>query len=216
MVSLSVELGVRQYHPDARLLGSGLNDGGRIRTVVPGTASGGLRQQKLLVQVGHHDPLHRVPPGQRLLPVMTHPPHKEGADRSLCQSGGIHGHAGSPPALPSSPTQPAHRLADRLIDAHVVRTLRKVIQSREIRHARQAQGLTQFTAFVAHQTENGHQPPLRKLVLTETGSEPREHRPANLQGDADKGQETGFGHRTSCLDSKQQLHTAMYVEFSWS
>src|ERR1700758_4101927 len=39
VISLAVELGVGQHQPDARLLGSGCDDGGQIRAIVPRAAS---------------------------------------------------------------------------------------------------------------------------------------------------------------------------------
>ena len=103
VIPLAVELGVGQHQPDARILRSGLDDRGQIRTVVPRTASRDLRQQELLIQIRHDHPLQPVPPRQRFLPVMMHAPHKERADRSLRQARGVHGHASSPPAQRREP-----------------------------------------------------------------------------------------------------------------
>jgi hypothetical protein len=67
---------------------------------------------------------------------------------------------------------------------------------------------------VTYRTENGQQLRLRELVLAETGSLRRENRPADLQGDASTRQESDFGHRPSCLQSKQQFGTTGYLELS--
>jgi|SRR5579872_1983063 len=120
--------------------------------------------------------------------------------------------------------RPARSLCDGC-DALVVQT-QKTMQSREIGHTRQSQCLTQLAVFaqpqfgfakgpvlVTHQAENGQQWRLRKLVLAETTSITRKDRPADLQSDASKRQESDFGHRASCLHSKQQLNTAGYLEF---
>lgn len=89
VIPLAVELGVGQYQPDARLLGSRFDDGRQIRTIVPRATSCDLRQQALLVHIRHDHPLQPMSPRQRLLPVMMQASHKEGADRSLGQAGRI-------------------------------------------------------------------------------------------------------------------------------
>jgi hypothetical protein len=168
-------------------------------------------------------------PGQRFLPVMMHPPHEERADGSLSQARRIDRHAGSPPCFSARAAQPAHRLADRTVDGYVVQPLEEAIQSREVRHARQSQRLAQLAVFaqphfgfakgpvfVTHQAENGQQLRLVELVLAETASVTREHRLRDLQGDASKRQKSNFGHRASCLDSKQQFQRIGYLEFSLS
>jgi hypothetical protein len=160
---------------------------------------------------------------------MMHAPHEEGADRSLRQARGIDRHAGAPPSFSARAAQPAHRLADRPIDRYIVQTLQKAIQSREIGHAPQAQRLAQLAVFaqphlgfakgpifVAHQAKNGQQLRLIELVLAETAAVTREHRLGDLQGDASKRQQSDFGHRASCLDSKQQIQSTGYLEFSLS
>jgi hypothetical protein len=48
---------------------------GQIGAVVPRTAPGALRQQELLIHIGHDHPLQPMPPGQRLWPMMMQPPH---------------------------------------------------------------------------------------------------------------------------------------------
>jgi hypothetical protein len=50
---------------------------------------------------------------------------------------------------------------------------------------------------------------LRELVLAETAAVARTH------SDASEGQESDFGHRTSCLHSKHQLPSPCDCEFSW-
>ena len=196
--------------------GSRFDHRGQIRAVVPRTASRGLRQQELLIQIRHDHPLQPVPPRQGFLPVMMQAPHKERADRSLRQARRVDGHA-SPPPAGARAAQPAHRLADRPVDGLVVQTLQETIQRREVGHAHQPQHLAQFAmlaqphlgfakgpVLVTHQTENGQQLRLSELVLAETASVAREHRPADLQGDAGKRQESNFGHRASCLHRKPQ------------
>jgi hypothetical protein len=168
-------------------------------------------------------------PRQRLLAVMMHSPHKERADRTLRQARRVDRHAGSPPSFFARAVQPARRLADRAVDGLVVQTLQKAIQRREVRHARQSQRLAQFAmfaqphfgfakgpVFVAHQAKNGQQLRLIEWVLAETASVTWEHRLRDLQGDASKGQESDFGHRASCLRSKQQIQRTGYLEFSSS
>jgi hypothetical protein len=51
-------------------------------------------------------------------------------------------------------------------------------------------------------------------MFAESASVTREHRPTDLQGDASERQESDFGHRTSCLDSKQQFQSIWCLEFS--
>jgi hypothetical protein len=75
-------------------------------------------------------------------------------------------------------------------------------------------GLAKGSVFATHQAENGQQLRLVELVLAEKASVPRNHRPGDLQSDASKRQESDFGHRTSCLDRKQQSRTITYAEFS--
>jgi hypothetical protein len=99
MISLAVEFGVGQHQPDARLLGSRLDQCGQIGTIVPRAASRDLRQQKLLIQIHHDQPLQPVAPRQRFLPVMMHAPHEERAHRSLRQARAIDRHAGAPPSF---------------------------------------------------------------------------------------------------------------------
>src|ERR1700733_10703842 len=77
MVPLAVNLGVGQHQADPCLLRSRLDDGRQIRTVVPRAASRDLREQELLIHIGHDDPLQPMSPGQRFLPVMMHPPYEE-------------------------------------------------------------------------------------------------------------------------------------------
>ena len=82
VIPFAVELGVGQHQPDPCLLGSRLDDRRQIRTVVPRATSRDLREQELLIQIGHHDPLQPMPPRQRFLPMMMHAPHEERADRA--------------------------------------------------------------------------------------------------------------------------------------
>ena len=216
VISLAVERGVGQHQTNARLLRSRLDDRGLIRAIVPRAAARDLRQQKLLIQIRHNHPLQPMPLGQRFLPVMMYAPHKKRADCALRQARGIVRYAGAPPSFFVRATQPAHRLADRLIDRYIVQTLQKVIQSREIGHTRQSQRLAQLAVFaqphlgfskgpifLAHQAKNGQQLRLIELVLAETASVTREHRLRDLRGDASKRQQSDFCHRASCLDSKQ-------------
>jgi hypothetical protein len=228
MIPLAVELGVGQHQTNARLLGSRFDHSGQIRAIVPRATSRDLRQHKLLIQIRHDHPLQPMPPGQRFLPVMMHPPHEEGADRSLRQARRIDPHAGSS-TFSARAAQATHRLADGPVDGLVVQTLQEAIESREIGHARQSQRLAQFAmlaqpnfgfakgpVLVTHQAENRQQLRLRELVFAESASVAREHRLRDLQGDASKGQESDFGHRTSCLDRKQQFQSTRYLEFSLS
>jgi hypothetical protein len=157
-------------------------------------------------------------PGQRFLPVMMHAP--DPSHRPL---------RGRAASFFARATQPARRLADRAVDGHIVQTLQKEIQRREVGHAPQPQRLAQFAmfaqphfgfaqspVFVAHQAKNGQQLRLIELVLAESAALTPEHRLGDLQGDASKGQESNFGHRASCLGSKQQMQGASYLEFSLS
>jgi hypothetical protein len=54
------------------------------------------------------------------------------------------------------------------------------------------------------------------LVFAETTSITRKHRRAAMQGDASKRQESDFGHRTSCLRSRQQFQRTGNLDFSLS
>ena len=132
---------------------------------------------------------------------MMHAPHEEGADRALRQARRIDRYAGAPPSFFARATQPAYRLVDRAVDGHIVQTLQKAIQSREVGHAPQPQRLAQFAmlaqahfsfakgpVFVAHQAKNGQQVRLIESVLAESAAVTREHRLGDLQGDASKGQ----------------------------
>jgi hypothetical protein len=74
-------------------------------------------------------------------------------------------------------------------------------------------GFAKGSVFVTHQAQNGQKLRLIELVLAETAAVTRKHRLGDLQGDASKGQESDFGHRASCLSSKQQIHGARYLEF---
>ena len=75
-ISLAVEFRVGQHHPNGRMLRSRFDHHGEIRAVVPRTAPGALRQQELLIQIGHDHPLQPMPPGQGLLPVVMQAAHK--------------------------------------------------------------------------------------------------------------------------------------------
>jgi len=101
------------------------------------------------------------------------------------------------------------------------------MQSREVGDTPQPECLAQFAVLAkthfrlakgavlaAHQVENGQQLRLVELLLAEMASLAREHRPRNLRGDATEWQESDFGHRTSCLNSKQQFHLIGSIEFS--
>jgi hypothetical protein len=146
----------------------------------------------------------------------------------LRQTGGIHADAGSSSAFSVSAAQTAHGLADRLVDRLIVQPLQETIQRREIGHAAKPQSLTQFPmlgqthfgfakgpVLVTHQAEDCQQLRLRELMLAETAAVTREHRLGHLQSDASEGQESVFGHRTSCLDSKQRFLRTCDCEFSW-
>jgi hypothetical protein len=159
---------------------------------------------------------------------MVQPTHKEGAYCSLRQTGGVHTDAGSSPASSASAAQPTHGLADRLVDRGIVQPLQETIQGREVGHAGESEYLTQFPMFaephlgfakgpilVTHQTADRQQLGLRELVFAETAAVARKHRFGDLQSDANKGQESDFGHRTSCLPSKQQFPKTWDYEFSW-
>jgi hypothetical protein len=61
VIPFAIELCVGQDQPDARLLGSRLDDRRQIRTIALRAASRDLQQQELLVQIDHH-PLKPVPP----------------------------------------------------------------------------------------------------------------------------------------------------------
>jgi hypothetical protein len=163
------------------------------------------------------------------LPMMMHAPHEERTDRALRQAGCVDGHAGLPPVFPARPAQPTHRLAYRSVDGHIIQTLQETIQRREVGHAGQPQRLTKLAmlaqpnfglakgpVLVTHQTENRKQLRLVEQALAETASITRQHRLGDLQGHAGERQESDFGHRTSCLDRKQQSRTVGYVEFSLS
>jgi hypothetical protein len=226
VISLAVELGIGQYHPDAGLLGSRPDDGWQIGTVIPGPSSRRLRQNELLIQIGHDHSLQPGLPREWFLPMMMQSPHEKCTDCSLCHAGCVDGYAVLPPTFLARPAQPAHRLADRSIDEWIVQMLQELIQGCEIGHADQSQRLTQFALFtephlgfakgpilVAHQAQDRQQLGLPELVFAETAAVTREHRPADLQRDASKRQEPNSGHRTSCLDSKQLFQTTRYLEF---
>ena len=227
VIPLAVELGVSQHQPGRSFLRSRFDDGGPIRAVVPGAASRALRQQELLIQIHHDHPLQPVPPRQRFLPVGMQAPHKERADRSLREACCVDGYANPPVAAASRTAQPAHRLPDRPINGLVVQTLQETIQSREIGHTHEPPRLAQFAVLaqahlgfakgpvlLPHPTENGQQLRLRKLVVAETASAARKHRPGDLQGEASERQESDFGHDASCLGSKQQIQRTGYLEVS--
>jgi len=227
VIPLAVEFGVGQHKPDACFSRSHLDNGGQIRTVVPRAATRYLRQQKLLIKIRHDHPFQPVSPRQRFLPVMVHPPHEKCAHRSLRQSGGVHSDSCSPSAFFSDPAQPTYRFPDRPIDGGIVEALQETIQGREVRHAGQTQCLVQFAmltqahfgfakgpVLIAHQAENRQQLWLRKLVFAETAAVAGKHRLSNLQGDASERQESDFGHRASCLHSKQRFSKTYDCEFS--
>src|SRR6516164_2239091 len=228
MISFAVEFRIGQYQSDGGLLRRGFDDGGQIRAVVPRTSSGALRQQKLLIQIRYDHPLRPMPPRQRFLSMMVQAAHEKRADRSLCQSRGVHAYAGSPSGFSVRAAQPAYGLADRSIDGLIIQSLQKTIQRSEIGYAGESECLTQFAmfpephlgfakgpVFVAHQTENGQQLRLGELVFAETAAVARKHRFGDLQGDPSEGQESDFGHRTSCLHSKQRFSGTYDREFSW-
>jgi hypothetical protein len=76
-------------------------------------------------------------------------------------------------------------------------------------------GFAKGPVLVTHQAENRQQLRLREMLLAASASVALEHRPADLQGDGSKMQESDFGHRTSYLSSKQQSQTVGYRDFSW-
>jgi hypothetical protein len=153
--------------------------------------------------------------------MMVQATHKERAGRSWRQTSGIHAHSGSSSAFSASAAQPTHGLPDRLVDDGIVQPLQKTIPGREIGHAREAEPLTQFAMFaqphlglakgpvlLPHPAENRQQLGLVELMLAESAAVERKHRLGNFQSDANEGQESDFGHRTSCRGSKQQFQTA--------
>src|SRR5271166_3680498 len=160
---------------------------------------------------------------------MMHAPHKERADRSLRQARRIDGDSGSPPSFSARAAQSTHGLADRAVDGHLVQTLQKAIESREIGYAHQPQSLTQLAmlaethfgfakgpVLVTHQAKDRQQLRLCELVFAESAAVTRKHRPADLHGDASERQESDFGHRPSCLRSKQQFQPIWYRKCSLS
>ena len=147
MVPLTVELRIGQHQPDGSSLRRRFDDGGQIRAVVPRSASCRLRQQELLIQIGHDHPLQPMPPRQRLLAMVMQATDKKRADGSLRQTRGVHSHAGSSPAFAARAAQPTYRLADRPVDDLIVQSLQEAVQGREIGYAGEPQRLTQFAVF---------------------------------------------------------------------
>jgi hypothetical protein len=74
-------------------------------------------------------------------------------------------------------------------------------------------GFAKGPVFVTRQPENGQQLRLVELVLARAASVARKHRLEKLQGDASKGQESYFGHRTSCLDSRHHFLIIWHLDF---
>src|SRR5713101_3487828 len=99
VISLAVELGVGQSQHYYILLGNYFYQSEQLNAVVPRTVSRDLRQRNLLIQIRQDHPLQPMSPGQRFLPVMIHPPHKDRADRSQRQACRIDSHTASAPSL---------------------------------------------------------------------------------------------------------------------
>ncbi len=182
VVPLAVEFCVGQHQPDARLVGSGPDERTQTATVVPRAAPCAPREQTPLIQVHHDQPFQPMPPRQRLLPVMMQAPYKLRAYRSLRQTRGVNGHP-SRQAAKVSAAHPAHCFGDGPLDALALQTMKKAVQSCELGHAFQSQGVTQISVlpqpylgfakgsvFVPHQTENCQRLRLCELVLAEAAS----------------------------------------------
>jgi len=88
---------------------------GQIGAVVPRTAASALRQQKLLIQIRHNDPLQPMPPRQRLLPAMVEATHEKRADRPLRQTRGVHADASFSSAFSTRAAQATHGPPHRLV-----------------------------------------------------------------------------------------------------
>jgi hypothetical protein len=228
VISLAVEFGVGQHQSNARFSRGRFDHGGQIRAVVPRPTARDLATTKI---AGPDPP----PPPTSTSAATATVFARDGASaaRKMCSLLLVPVRWRPPqrgPAVGSffAPAQAAHGFADRTVDGGFIQALQKTIERREVGHTHESEGLTQFAmlaephfgftkgpVFVTHQAENGQQLGLRELVFAETTAVAREHRLGDLQSDAGKGQESDFGHPTSCLHSKQQFPRTWDCEFSW-
>jgi len=85
VIPFSVEFRVGQHHPDACLLGSGLDHCCKFAQSFRGPRRA-IATTGIADQIRHDHPLQPKLPLPRFCPAMMHPSHEEGTDPSLCQA----------------------------------------------------------------------------------------------------------------------------------
>lgn len=83
VIALRVKLRVGQHTSYRGMLMSLGNQGGQAGAVVPRSLPRTLGQYQLPLHIDHDQPLELMTPRHRLLHVVMHPAHKEGAHRAL-------------------------------------------------------------------------------------------------------------------------------------
>ena len=146
------------------------------------------------VQIDHHQPLQPVAPRHRLLVVMVHAAHEEGADRAGTEPRGIDRHLGA--TVWAGKRDAMHHLVERAGDGGLVEPAQETVQGREVGNGAQFQSVTQFgmlgqpdlgftigPVLVAHEAQDGQQLRLRELVFAERRAVARNRGPSDVQGD---------------------------------
>ena len=95
VVEFAVELRIGQHEADRTNGVGGIHEGAKVRSVVGRAGVSLLREHKLSVEIDGDQPLQPMTPGPRLLVVVVHASHQEGAEGTRTQAGGINGHLGA-------------------------------------------------------------------------------------------------------------------------
>ena len=145
-----------------------------------------------------------MPPGQRLLGMVIHTAHKEGAHRALGKPGGIDGNGSSP-----SP-YPRHAVYDFLqgmLQVGFVEASQEAIDGGVVGNRSQSERspqlsvlaetdfhLTKGPVLVAHETQDGQPLRLRELVFAKARAIAWHRGLGYIQSHLCKAHQTNFGH----------------------
>jgi hypothetical protein len=205
VVEFGIELGVCQHQTDGADAVRGVDQGPQVGAVIGGTGVGFLREYELPVQIDHDQPLQPVAPWHRLLVVMVHAAHEEGADRAGTESGAIDRYVGA--TMRAGKRDAMYHLVERACDGGFVEPAQESVQGRKVGNGSELQSVTQFGMFgqpdfgfaigpvlIAHEAQDGQQLRLRELVFAERRTVARNRGPSDVQGDTCESHQANLGH----------------------
>jgi len=208
VVGFGVKLRIRQHHPDRSTACRHIQQPRQSTRVAPRPLPSPLRQQNLLPDIHHNQPLQPRTTRPGPVRMLLQAPVEEGADGSIGEPRAVDGRRNGP--APASP-QPPHGFLQSAIDGVVLQPPQKTIQRGVVGHRRQLQcgaqlvvlaqayfGFAKGPVFVAHQAQHRQQLRLGELMFAEACAVGRQNLRGYLQRHASKGQEPDLGHRPSC------------------